>query len=90
MHHFRGKLLQGDRPRLDPANVYVQYGAADGDRGQGWYGYLLVASETDVEPGGTYTLNLSDGRSGELRVEAVSPDDSGKYRATFFGDGSLG
>src|SRR4051812_39664035 len=56
MHHFRGKLLQGDRPRLDPANVYVQYGAADGDRGQGWYGYLLVASEADVEPGGVYTL----------------------------------
>ena len=90
MHHFRGKLLQGVETRLDPANVYIQYRATGGDQGQGWYGYLLVASATDVEPGGTYTLKLADGRSGELRIDTVSPDESGKVRATFFGEGSMG
>jgi len=89
MHHYRGKLLEGDQTRLDPANVYIQYHTTEGDPKKGWYGYLLVASETDVEPGGTYSLKLSDGRSGVLRIEAVSPDDSGKVRATFFGEGSL-
>ena len=90
MHHFRGTLLHGAETRLDPANVYIQYRATEDHSGHGWYGYLLVASETDVEPGGTYTLRLSDGRSGELQIETVSPDDSGKLRATFFGEGALG
>jgi hypothetical protein len=90
MHHFRGKLLQGDVTRLDPANVYIQYRTNEGGQSQGWYGYLSVASEMDVEPGGAYTLTLTDGRSGGLRIETVSPDDSGKFRASFFGDGSLG
>jgi hypothetical protein len=90
MHHFRGTLLQGAETRLDPANVYIQYHTTEGDQGHGWYGYLLVASETDVEPGGTYTLNLMDGRSGKLKIETVSPDESGKVRATFYGEGSLG
>jgi hypothetical protein len=31
-----------------------------------------------------------DGRSGQLRIDTVSPDESGKIRATFFGEGSLG
>ena len=25
MHHFRGKLRDGDRTLLDPANVYIEY-----------------------------------------------------------------
>ena len=90
MHHFRGTLLQEVETRLDPANVYIQYHTSEGDQGQGWYGYLMVASETDVESGGTYTLNLMDGRSDKLKIETVSPDESGKVRATFYGEGSLG
>ena len=90
MHHFRGVLFRDGRAVLDPADVYVQYHTTEGGRGQGWYGYLLVAPEADVGPGGSYTLKLSDGRSGGLRVEAVTPDDSGKFRATFFGEGPLG
>jgi hypothetical protein len=89
MHHFRGTLLQGVETRIDPANVYIQYHTTEGDQGQGWYGYLLVASETDVEAGGTYTLKLADGRSGRLRIDTVGPDEPGKVRATFFGEGSL-
>lgn len=89
MHHFRGKLLQGSQTRLDPANVYVQYHTTEGGQGQAWYGYLLVASETDVLPGEVYTLKLLDGRAGDLRIDTVSPDESGKVRATFVGDGSL-
>jgi hypothetical protein len=89
MHHFRGKLLQGVETRLDPANVYIQYHTIEGDPGKGWYGYLVVATETDVESGGTNTLKLADGRSGQLRIETISPDESGKVRATFFGEGSL-
>ncbi len=90
MHHFRGKLYQGAESRLDPANIYIQYRTTEGEQGQGWYGYLQVDSETDVEPGGTYTLKLMDGRAGQLRIDTVSPDESGKVRATFFGEGSLG
>ena len=90
MHHYRGKLLQGGQARLDPANVYVQFHTTGGGQNQGWYGYLVVASETDVQPGGEYTLKLSDGRSGDLRIEAISADDSGKFRAKFFGEGPLG
>lgn len=90
MHHFRGKLLKGVETRLDPANVYIEYRTTEGDQAQGWDGYLLLASETDVESGGTYTLKLMDGRSGQLRIDTFSPDESGKVRATFFGEGSLG
>jgi hypothetical protein len=50
----------------------------------------LVDAEADLEPGGTYTLALSDGRSGALRVDHLAPDDSGKYRAFFVGEGHLG
>ena len=25
MHHFRGKLFQGEKVCLDPANVYIDY-----------------------------------------------------------------
>jgi hypothetical protein len=85
MHHFRGKLFQGDKLCLDPANVYIDY-----DSTSKWSGYLLIKSEHDVAPGGTYTLKLEDGRAGQLRIDALTPDDSDKVRAMFVGEGSLG
>jgi hypothetical protein len=90
MHHLRGKLREGDEVRLDPANIYIHFQSAKaGGQVMGWYGYLLVTSETDVEPG-TYTLALEDGRSGTIRIDRLDPDDSGKYRAVFVGEGPLG
>lgn len=91
MHHYRGRLLEGDAPRLDPANVYVQFDhpTATGPV-EGWRGYLLVDEEADVEPGRSYALKLVDGRSGGLVVDRVDADDSGKFRAFFVGDGPLG
>ena len=55
----------------------------------GWYGYLLVASESEIEPG-TYTLALEDGRSGTIRIDRLDPDDSGEFHAVFVGEGPLG
>ena len=89
MHHYRGKLLQGDNVRLDPANVYIDFGSAGADTASGWTGYLLVASDKDVVPGETYTLQLVDGRSGELRIDSFAPDDSDKVRALFVGQGPM-
>ena len=58
MHHLRGKLREGDEVRLDPANVYIHFQSAKaGGQVMGWYGYLLVASEGEVEPG-TYSLGI--------------------------------
>ncbi len=31
MHHFRGKLFQGDKLCLDPANVYIDYDSTEVD-----------------------------------------------------------
>ena len=64
MHHFRGKLLQGDVARLDPGNVYIQYRTNEGDQGQGWYGYLLVASVIS---------QVSHDWGAELRYENTAP-----------------
>ena len=89
MHHYRGRLLRGDEVRLDPANVYIDSGSAGADAASGWTGYLLVASDNDVVPGETYTLQLVDGRSGELRIDSFAPDDSDKVRALFVGDGPM-
>ena len=90
MHHFRGTLLEGEQIRLDPANVYIQFHhpKATGPV-EGWNGYLVVAPETDVSPGASYTLKLMDGRAGALRVQRLEPDDTGKLRAYFIGDGLL-
>jgi len=49
----------------------------------------LVGSDKDVVPGGIYTLNLEDGRAGQLRIDTLTPDDSGKVRGMFVGAGSL-
>ena len=89
MHHFRGKLFQGDKVCLDPANVYIDY-QSDVDATSEWSGYLLVKSETDVASGGVYTLKLEDGRAGQLRIDTLAPDDSDKVRAMFVGEGALG
>jgi hypothetical protein len=91
MHHYRGKLLEGDAPRLDPANIYVQFDhpTAQGPV-EGWRGYLLIASETDVKPGLMYQLRLEDGRAGRLVIDKLDPDESGKFRAYFVGHGPLG
>ena len=89
MHHFRGRLFQGNEVRLDPANVYIDYGSTEGGAAPTWSGYLLVESENDVVAGGTYTLKLVDGRARELRIDAITPDDSGKVRATFVGAAGL-
>lgn len=72
-HHYRGKLLQGEKVRLDPANVYIDIGSTGGDAPTAWSGYLLVESEKELEAGGTYTLRLVDGRAGELRNQPVCP-----------------
>jgi hypothetical protein len=91
MHHFRGKLLEGDRICLDPANVYIDFPQpATGGPVEEWSGYLLVATESNVRPGVTYTLRLVDGRSGGLTIESVAPDgDSDKFRAFFKGSDPL-
>jgi hypothetical protein len=89
MHHYRGKLFQGDRVRLDPANVYIDFRSPGADPASGWTGYLLVASDKDVVLGATYTLRLEDGRSGELRIDSFAADDSDKVRALFVGQGSM-
>lgn len=89
MHHFRGKLMDGDRVRLDPADVFIQYNSAPGSPREHWLGYLRVGAADAVEPGADYVLRLEDGRSGPLRIEQVDPDDSGKFRAVFVGQGLL-
>jgi hypothetical protein len=90
MHHFRGRLLDGDQARLDPANVYILFHhASAGGPDPGWHGYLLIDSEADLEPGESYTLTLTDGRSGSLRIDSLAPDDDGKLRAIFVGEGPL-
>jgi hypothetical protein len=90
MHHFRGRLFQGDKLCLDPANVYIDYHSTEADAESEWSGYLLVGSEKDVTPGGTYTLKLVDGRAGQLRIDTLTPDESEKVRALFVGEGPLG
>ncbi len=90
MHHFRGKLFQGDRLCLDPANAYVNYDSTEVDVTSNWSGYLLVKSTKDVVPGGIYTLKLEDGRAGKLRIDALTADESDKVRAMFVGEGILG
>jgi hypothetical protein len=89
MHHYRGKLFQGDKVRLDPANVYIDDASTKVDEVSGWSGYLLVASAKDVVPGGSYTLKLEDGRAAVLRIDTFASDDSDKVRAMFVGEGSL-
>jgi hypothetical protein len=89
MHHYRGKLFQGDKVRLDPANVYIDFRSTAADTASEWNGYLLVGSDKDVVPGDTYTLQLVDGRSGQLRIESLAPDDSDKLRALFVGQGAM-
>jgi hypothetical protein len=89
MHHYRGKLFQGDKVRLDPANVYIDFRSTGVDTASGWTGYLLVGSDKDVVIGDTYTLKLVDGRSGELRIDSFTPDDSDKFRAMFVGQGPM-
>ena len=42
MHHFRGKLFQGDKLCLDPANVYIDYDSTEVDVTSKWSGYLVV------------------------------------------------
>jgi hypothetical protein len=85
-----GKLFQGEKLCLDPANVYVDCDSTEVDMTSNWSGYLLVKSEKDVVAGGIYTLKSQDGRAGQLRIESASPDDSDKARAMFVGEGSLG
>jgi hypothetical protein len=89
MHHYRGRLLQGDKVCLDPANVYIDFDATGAGTASGWTGYLLVGSDQDVVPGETYALQLVDGRSGELRIDSFAPDDSDKVRALFVGQGPM-
>jgi hypothetical protein len=79
----------GDKLFLDPANAYVDYELTEVDVTLKWSGYLLVRSDKDVIPEGTFTLKLEDGRAGQLRIDALTPDDSGKVRAMFVSDGSL-
>lgn len=89
MHHFRGRLREGEQPRLDPANVYIEYlGPQDGTR-PNWNGYIVVGSESELEVGNEYTLALDDGRTGTLAIEHVEPDDSGRFRAVFTGETPL-
>jgi hypothetical protein len=90
MHHFRGKLFQGDKLCLDPANVYIDYNSTEVDVTSKWSGYLLLKSDKEVVSGGTYTLKLEDGRAGQLRIDTTTPDDSDKVRAIFVGEGPLG
>jgi hypothetical protein len=88
VHCFRGTLREGGRIRLDHTGAFVQFRDAAGDE-KGWYGYLLVGAAGDVEPGGPYTLHLEDGRAGTIRVEAVTAEPSGRFRAVFVGVGPL-
>ena len=41
-------------------------------------------------PGGTYTLKLEDGQTGQLRIDTLARDDSNKFQAVFVGEGAPG
>jgi len=91
MHHFRGRLRSGDEDEmvLDPANAYVEYlGPQDGTK-PNWNGYLVVPDESAVETGGEYRLELEDGRSGDLIIDHIEADESGRYKAVFSGESPL-
>ena len=91
MHHYRGRLLDGDRVCIDPANVYLQFHHAQASgTSPGWHGYLLIDLGSGLEPGSSFTLSLTDGRSGKLRFDSLAPDEDGRTRAIFVGEGPLG
>ncbi len=89
MHSYRGLLLSDGQICLDPARVFIQFHSHADDSESGWYGYLLLKSEAEVELGGTYMLRLEDGRTGLLRIDELSDEEQGKIRAIFVGEGEL-
>ena len=63
MHHFRGKLLDGNRVHLSPANAYVHFNEhATSGPVRHWNGYVLVDSETALDPGGLDSRGLDSRR----------------------------
>ena len=75
MHHFRGKLFQGDKVCLDPANVYIDYQSTEVDLTTKWSGYLLVGSEMMCS-GDIYTLKLVTAHQKFSCIDKFAPDDS--------------
>jgi hypothetical protein len=89
MNHFRGKLLDGEKVFVEPLNVYIQFHPSTTGSRSGWYGYFLLPEGVKVAPGSDYRLILADGRTGDLKVEELSEDETGRPRAMFVGDGDL-
>ena len=83
---MRGSLEENGQPVLPDIDIRVEESRRP--EGTQWFGSFDVPPGGRVREGGRYQLLLEDGRTGEIAIENVQPEN-GRTAAGFVGVGPL-
>ncbi len=88
MQKSYGTIKKGDQVLLD--NIPIRFEVNHDQRSglKEWYGSFELSSGSPIELGSSYSLILSDGRSGDILISNIQTGSS-RNSAQFRGSGSF-
>jgi hypothetical protein len=89
MQKLRGTIYNGDGIVLDGINVSLDYTPDTKAPLSEWCGDFLLAAAPPFNPGDSFRLVLSDGRSGDILIRRCPPPIYGVHQVVFQGSGLL-
>lgn len=88
MMNIQGKIFDGEKLILDDVGLTLNFKPATNTAHSVWNGSFYTKSYLVLDLQKEYRLELSDGRSGQIFIEA--PEQSGdRYFVAFMGTGAL-
>ncbi len=86
MEWLQGKVIKGTTPLTGDIEVWLARGKSGPND---WSGSFELPAGAHVDEGGSYRLELEDGRAGTFTVTNVGGDDSEPHRVGFRGASPL-
>ncbi len=86
MECLKGKVTKGQETVAEDLEIWL---ASSGDGASDWSGSFELPPGKHVDTGGTYRIELEDGRSGAFEVTNVGADDGQPHQVGFRGSSAL-
>jgi len=85
---YQATIRHGSEILLEDIRVYLEETTEQSGL-KSWYGVFQLGEGQDVEPGGLYTIQLDDDRSGDVLINTVSISSHSSTQVSFQGTGPL-
>ena len=89
MMNLRGKIFDGEKLLFDGVNINLEHTPLSAEGLGKWRGDFYLKSKPTFDAGAEFRLELSDGRGGDIIVQAVGELTATLFMVSFHGTGAL-